>query len=57
MKDNTILLLVVEVGIIAFGLAAMVCDQFDIAKMAMVAFVATLGGHLNGTEKQKEEKK
>jgi len=54
MKDNTIVLIVAEVGLMLLGAVAMLMGHLGIAGTAAGAFVGLVAGHLNGTQKPKE---
>lgn len=51
MKDNTLILLVAECGLIALAVAGLVCGVDDLARYASGAFVGVLAGHINGQQK------
>ena len=53
MKDNTIMLIVAEVGLLALGLVGVCIGQEPLAYTAAGAFVGLVSGHLNGYQQQK----
>ena len=54
LKDNTILLLAAEIVLAAIGIAGLCTGEEALAYTAAGACGALLGGHLNGSQKQKE---
>lgn len=50
MKDNTILLLVAEGGLLALAIAGLFCGENRLAYAAAGAFSGLLAGHLNGRQ-------
>lgn len=51
MRDNTLILLFAEGGLLAIALAGMAFGYEDLAHVAAGAFVGVLGGHLNGVQR------
>ena len=52
MKDNTLLLLGAEAGLLALAIAGLCTGQDPLAYTAAGAFVGVLSGHINGQQKQ-----
>ena len=53
MKDNTLLLMTAEFGLMALAIAGLCTGQEQLAYTAAGAFVGVLAGHLNGTQQPK----
>jgi hypothetical protein len=53
MKDNTILLIVAEAGLITLGIAGLCTHNEPLAYTAAGAFVGVVSGHLNGAQADK----
>ncbi len=53
MKDNTVLLLAAEIVLALVGIAGLFCGEKALAYTAVGACGALLGGHLNGSQKEK----
>lgn len=53
MKDNTIMLLCAEIGLIVLGIAGLLTENEPLAYSAAGAFVGLVGGHLNGYQQNK----
>lgn len=51
MKDNTILLITAEAGLMLLAVAGLCTEEQQLAYTAAGAFVGVLAGHLNGTQK------
>ena len=52
MKDNTLLLLSAEVGLLALAIAGLCTEQEQLAYTASGAFVGVLAGHINGVQQK-----
>lgn len=57
MRDNTLLLLVAEVGLLLMALTGLVTGENRLAYMAAGAFSGLLAGHLNGAQAVRNGKK
>lgn len=50
MRDNTIVLIVAELGLLVLAVAGLALGNEDLSLVAAGAFVGVLGGHLNGLQ-------
>ena len=52
VKDNTMVLLGGEVGLVVLGIGGLLVGQMAIAYVAVGAFAGLVAGHLNGAQKE-----
>lgn len=50
MKDNTLLLMTAEIGLMVLAVSGLATGQEQLAYTASGAFVGVLAGHLNGRQ-------
>jgi len=55
MKDNTIVLVVAEMGLFGLAVVGAFLHEIALCYTASGAFVGVLGGHLNGDQRKNEK--
>jgi hypothetical protein len=50
MKENTLLLLTAEIGLVLLAIAGLCTEEQQLAYTAAGAFVGVLAGHINGRQ-------